>query len=201
MASSDGSSTASGEPTDSAGTSRDVSDMEGLQTTIQRERYTGRLRDPDTLLPRLPPRLELPHFVLGHMVREIAEQQDLAALEEMGSALTSVWSHPDAPGHLVRALTDKLRLLPVDVRPPAGLLQALAVHSGPRFFHELQQAYDDMRWLQYGDHVSWALYMGVSAGADHHGEVDERARCTRALWPADSAHHALQSPDFFGTAP
>ena len=117
--------------------------MEDLRATIRRERYAGHCRDPDTLIPRLPPRLELPHIVIGHMVREIIEQQDLAALEDMGSALTSVWSHPDAPDHLVCALTDKLRLLPIDVRPPAGLLQALAIHSGPRFFCHLQQAFDD----------------------------------------------------------
>ena len=88
-------------------------------------------------------------------------------MEAMGSALTSVWSHPDAPDHLVRALTDKIRLLPTEVRPPAGLLQALAIHSGPRFFCNLQQAYGDAHWLQYDDHISQALYMGVSAGADH----------------------------------
>ena len=166
MASS-GSSAASGEPTDSAGTSRDVSDMEGLQATIQRERYAGRYWDLDALLPRLPPRLELPHLVLGHLVREITEQQDLAALDEMGSALSSVWTHPDAPDHLVRALTDRLRLLPIDASLPAGLLQALAIHSGPRFFSNLQEAFDDARWLQHDDRVSWALYMGVSTGADH----------------------------------
>ena len=141
--------------------------MEDLRSTIQREWYANHYRDPITLLPRLPPRLELPHFVIGHMVQDITEQQDLAALEAMGSALTSVWSHPDAPDHLARAITDKLRLLPTDVRPPAGLLQALAVHSGPQFFRNLQQAYSEAQWLQHEDQISRALCMGVSVGADH----------------------------------
>ena len=83
--------------------------MEGLRATIQREWYASHYRDPNTLLPRLPPRLELPHFVIGHMVQDITEQQDLAALEAMGSALTCVWSHPDAPDHLAHAITDKLQ--------------------------------------------------------------------------------------------
>ena len=108
------------------------------------------------------------------MVQDITEQQDLAALEAMGSALTSVWSHPDAPDHLARALTDKLRLLPADVRPPAGLLQALAVHSGPQFFRNLQQAYSEAQWLQYEDHIARALYMGVSVGADHVSRFTQR---------------------------
>ena len=104
MASSDGSSTASGELTDAAGTSQDVSDMEGLRSTIQRERYASHYRDPLTLLPRLPPRLELPPLALGHMLQDIAEQQDLAHLEAMGSALTCLWTHPSAPDHLAQAL-------------------------------------------------------------------------------------------------
>ena len=161
------SSTASGEPTDSAGSSRDVSDMEALQVTIRRERYASRCRDPATLLPRLPPRLELPHLVLGHLIREVEEQQELTALNELGSALSSVWTHPDAPDHLVRALIARLRRLPDLCSPPEGLLQALAIHSGPRFFCHLQEALTDERWLRHEDLISWALYLGVLIGADH----------------------------------
>ena len=123
--------------------------MEGLQVTVQRERYASRYRDPATLLPRLPPRLELPHLVLGHLIQEIDEQQDPAALDELGFALASVWTHPDESDHLVCALTDRLRRLPAHASPPAGLLQALAIHSGPRFFGKLQEAFADASWLQH----------------------------------------------------
>ena len=103
----------------------------------------------------------------SHMIQDLAEQQDLAHLDAMGYALACVWSHPSAPGHLARALTSKLRQLPADDGRPTGLLQALAVHSGPLYFSSLQQAYDDARWLHFADLVSRALCIGVSVGADH----------------------------------
>ena len=140
--------------------------MEALQVTVRRERYAGRWCDPATLLPRLPPRLEIPHLVLGHLVREVAEQQDLAALDELGSALSSIWTHPDAPDLLVGAITERLRCLPLHSSPPEGLLQALAMHSGPKFFCHLQDAFAGARWLHHDGLVSWALYLGVLTGAD-----------------------------------
>jgi hypothetical protein len=117
MAASPASSTTSGEPTESAGTSQDVSDMESLRATMQQEWYADHYQDPRTLLPRLPPCLELPPFVLRRMLLDVAEQHDPVTLGAMGAALACVWSDSGNPGVISNAIVDKIQSLPAGLAP------------------------------------------------------------------------------------